>query len=121
MVSAAYEVIGRAFSEHESSGGTSGKEIYEIALLGYILIAMTPVKDSEAAIRALPALEREKLVAELPSILPELNGDLEWDRIVNNSRPRPALSALGDEIEKRLTENPESFPEIKKGKFLQGS
>jgi len=30
--------------------------------------------------------------------LPEPDGDLEWQKIVNDPRPRPALTALGDEI-----------------------
>jgi len=31
--------------------------------------------------------------------LPEPDGDWEWQKIVNDPRPRPALTALGDEIE----------------------
>jgi hypothetical protein len=30
--------------------------------------------------------------------LPEPDGDLEWQKIVNDPRPRPALTTLGDEI-----------------------
>jgi hypothetical protein len=33
--------------------------------------------------------------------LSETDGDLKWQRIIADPRPRPALSALGDEIEKR--------------------
>jgi hypothetical protein len=32
----------------------------------------------------------------------ETDGDLKWQRIINDPRPRPALSALGDEIEKQF-------------------
>ena len=59
---------------------------------------MSTVAEIEAAITALSPTERERLVEDLPSILPELNGDLKWQRIASDSRPRPALTALGDEI-----------------------
>jgi len=78
---------------------------------------MSTVKEIEAAIRALPPKERQKLVNELPSILPELNGDAEWERIIANPRPRPALTAVGDKIEAQLKANPERFPEIQNGDF----
>jgi hypothetical protein len=59
---------------------------------------MSTVAEIEAAIRALPRAERERLAEDLPSILPELNGDAKWQRIITDARPRPALTALGDEI-----------------------
>jgi len=59
---------------------------------------MSTVQEIEAAIRALPAAEREKLLADLPGILSELNGDAIWERILSDPRPRPALTALGDRI-----------------------
>jgi glutamyl/glutaminyl-tRNA synthetase len=34
--------------------------------------------------------------------LSETDDDLKWQRIINDPRPRPALSALGDEIEKQF-------------------
>jgi hypothetical protein len=63
---------------------------------------MSTVQEIEAAIRALPPQEREKLVADLPAILPELNGDAAWDQLIQDPRARPALTALGNEIEARL-------------------
>ena len=57
---------------------------------------MSTVAEIEAAIKALPVAERERLAEDLPSILPELNGDLKWHRIINDPHPRPALTALGD-------------------------
>jgi len=60
---------------------------------------MSTVQEIEAAIQVLPATEREKLVADLPGILPELNGDAMWERILSNPRPRPALIALEDALE----------------------
>jgi len=74
---------------------------------------MTTIADIEAAIKALPPLDRERLAEDLPSILPELRGDLVWQRIVDDERPRPALSALGDEIEAEFTQDPSQFPRIK--------
>jgi len=60
---------------------------------------MSTVAEIEEAIKALPPSERERLAEDLPSILPELRGDLVWQRIINDERPRAALSALGDQVE----------------------
>ena len=78
---------------------------------------MSTVAEIEAAIKALPPAERERLAEDLPSILPELKGDLKWQRIAQDSRPRPALTAMGDEIEARFKANPDQFPEIKDKDF----
>ncbi|MDD5141486.1 MAG: hypothetical protein PHY43_14650 [Verrucomicrobiales bacterium] len=69
----------------------------------------------EAAIRSLPKSERKKLAEDLPSILPEL--DSEWHAIISDSRPRPALSALGDKIAAQIKSSPQSIPEIQEGDF----
>jgi hypothetical protein len=82
---------------------------------------MSTVQEIEAAIRALPPLERERLVADLPAILPELNGDAEWQRILADPRPRPALAALGDEIEGELKANATRYPEIQDADFDHSS
>ena len=71
----------------------------------------------KAAIKALPPAERERLAEDLLYILPELSGDSKWQRIVHDPRPRPALTALGDEIEAQFKANPGQFPEIKDGDF----
>jgi hypothetical protein len=60
---------------------------------------VSAVAEIEAAIKALPPRERERLAEDLPSILPELRGDLVWQHIIADERRRPALSALDDEIE----------------------
>jgi hypothetical protein len=73
---------------------------------------MSTVAEIEAAIRALPLAERERLADDLPSILPELNGDAKWQRIITDERPRPALTALGDEIAAQLKVNPAAFREL---------
>ena len=78
---------------------------------------MSTVKEIEAAIRALPPQEREKLVEDLPVILPEMNGDAVWERIITDPRPRPALTALGDEIAAQFKANPSCFPEIQDRDF----
>lgn len=67
---------------------------------------MSTVAEIEAAIRALTPKDREKLADDLPSILPELNGDAKWQRIISDPRPRPALTALGDQIEAQFKTNP---------------
>ena len=73
---------------------------------------MSTVAEIEAAIRALPPAERERLADQLPSILPELNGDAKWQCLLNDERPRPALTALGDEIAARFKNHPEVSPGI---------
>ena len=82
---------------------------------------MSTVAEIEAAIKALRPEERERLAEDLPSILPELRGDLVWQHIIADKRPRPALSALGDEIEAQFTANANRFPEIKESDFEQRS
>ena len=78
---------------------------------------MSTVAEIENAIRALSPKEREHLADDLPSILPELNGDAKWQRIANDARPRPALSALGDEIAAQLKNNPAVFSELREADF----
>jgi hypothetical protein len=82
---------------------------------------MSTVQEIETAIQALPAAEREKLVEDLPTILPELNGDAAWERILSEARPRPALAALGDEIAAQFKADPSRFSEIQDGDFDQRS
>ena len=80
---------------------------------------MSTVAEIEAAIKALPPAERERLAEDLPSILPELHGDLVWRRIIDDTRLRPALSALGDQIEAQFKTDPNRFSEIKESDFNQ--
>ena len=80
---------------------------------------MSTVSEIEEAIKALPPSERERLAEDLPSILPELRGDLVWQRILSDERPRPALSALGDDIEQQFKTDPEQFHEIKDSDFVK--
>ena len=78
---------------------------------------MATAEEIEAAIRSLPQRERAKLIEDLPSILPELSGDAEWERIIADTRPRPALTKLGDELESQLKAHKENFPEIRDEDF----
>lgn len=80
---------------------------------------MSTVAEIEAAIKALPSAERERLAEHLPAILPELNGDLIWQRIIHDTQPRPALAALGDEIEAQFKKNPAAFSEMQDTDFDQ--
>ena len=78
---------------------------------------MSTVAEIEAAILRLTPAERERLADHLPAILPELNGDAKWQRLANDPRPRPALSALGDEIAAQLEGNPAAFSELRDADF----
>jgi hypothetical protein len=78
---------------------------------------MSTVAEIEAAIQALAPAER--LAEDLPSILPELNGDAKWQRIMVDPRPRPELTALGDEIAAQLKGNPVTFSELRDADFDQ--
>ena len=78
---------------------------------------MSTVQEIESAIRALSAPERFELLEDLPALFPELRGDLAWQRIINDPRPRPALTALLDEVDEARRRNPNAFPEIKDSDF----
>ena len=80
---------------------------------------MSTVAEIEAAIKALPPADREQLAEDLPSILPELHGDLVWRRIIDDTRPRHALSSLGDQLEAQFKADPNRFPEIQDSDFNQ--
>ena len=66
---------------------------------------MSTVEQIEAAIRALPAQERERLAKDLPQLFPELDGDAAWERILKDNRPRPALSRMLDEVDAMVAED----------------
>lgn len=63
---------------------------------------MSTAPEIEDAIRSLSPSERAKLLQHLPDILSEFAGDQEWDRIIADERPRPALSQLLDRYEAAL-------------------
>jgi hypothetical protein len=57
----------------------------------------------------------------LPGILPELNGDAEWRRIIADSRPSQSLNQLVERIDAQMRKGPEVFPEIKDSDFDRNS
>ena len=73
---------------------------------------MSTAQEIEDAIRALPATERDKLLRDIPDLFPELAGDAEWERLISDERPRPALKKLLDESEIGFRQNPDAFPEM---------
>jgi hypothetical protein len=82
---------------------------------------MSTVEQIEAAIRALPARERDRLARDLPALLPELDGDATWERIIRDGRPRPAFSQMLDEVESAVAEDPCHFPETTDEEFARRS
>jgi hypothetical protein len=71
----------------------------------------------EEAIRALEQAERDKLLAHLPQLFPELSKDAEWERILRNDTPRPAFSTLLDRYEADLSANREAYPKVAESDF----
>jgi hypothetical protein len=82
---------------------------------------MSTVQEIETAIRGLSPEDRDKLLRDLPSLLPELDGDAQWERIIRDPQPRPTLSALFDEVDAERKRNPEAFPEISERDFDRAS
>jgi hypothetical protein len=78
---------------------------------------VSTIQEIEAAIHALPPEEREQLAEDLPGLVPELDGDAAWERIIRDPRPRPAFSDLVDRIESEFQRNPVAFPEIQESDF----
>ncbi len=78
---------------------------------------MSTAQEIETAIRSLSPTEREKLVNDLPRLLPELDGDAVWERIARDPHPRPAFTALVDEVQAEYQRDPKAFPEIKDSDF----
>jgi hypothetical protein len=78
---------------------------------------MSTAREIEAAIRTLSPVEREKLIKDFPNLLPELDGDMAWNRIIGDSRARPDLTALLDQAAGEYKINHASLPEIKDGDF----
>jgi len=78
---------------------------------------MHTADEIEVAIRMLSPVEREKLIKDLPVLLPELDGDMAWNRIIGDPRTRPGLSALLDQVEAEHKMNPAAFAEIKDKDF----
>ena len=80
---------------------------------------MSTAREIEEAIRTLPASERDKLLQHIPALFPELAGDAEWQRIIQDKRPRRELSRLLDETEEQLRRNPNGFSRMKASDFTE--
>ena len=78
---------------------------------------MSTAQEIENAIRALSPAERDKLLQHIPQIFPEFAGDSEWERILRDARPRPALSDLLNRYEAGLSAEPDKFPKVAEGDF----
>jgi hypothetical protein len=70
---------------------------------------MSTAREVEDAIRSLPGAERDKLLHKIPDLFPELSGDAQWERIIADERPRPALTGLLDEMEAEFHRDPDTF------------
>ena len=82
---------------------------------------MSTVEQIEAAIRSLPAGERDRLVKDLPKLFPEVDGDAAWERIIHDDRPRPAFSRLLDKVEAAVAETPAKYPKTTDDEFKRRS
>jgi len=78
---------------------------------------VSTVQEIKAAIQNLSPAERRELVASLPALFPELDGDAAWERIIRDARPRPALSALLDQVEQAYQRDRSAFPETSDAEF----
>jgi hypothetical protein len=67
---------------------------------------MNSLDEVKRAIFALSPNERAELIKELPTLLPELEGDLAWNRILQDPAPSPSLSALVDAVDAEYHRNP---------------
>ena len=78
---------------------------------------MSSLQEIKRAISALSPADRATLVKDLPTLLPELDGDAAWERIIRNPSPSSKLSALVDAVDAEYGNNPSAFPEIKERDF----
>jgi len=78
---------------------------------------MTTVEEIESAIEKLTPEDRARLAESLPRLVPELDGDARWAAIIHDPTPRPALTALLDDIDARYRENPAEFPPMTEAEF----
>lgn len=80
---------------------------------------MSTAREIEEAIRTLPAAERDKLLRHIPTLFPEFADDAEWERIVQDERPRLDLSRLLDETQEKLRRDPNALPKIEASDFAE--
>jgi hypothetical protein len=77
---------------------------------------VSTVHEIRAAIQNRSPAERRELVDSLPALFPELDGDAAWERLIRDARPRPALSALLDQVEHDQCDRI-AFPETSDAEF----
>jgi hypothetical protein len=82
---------------------------------------VSTIQEIEAAIRSLSPEERGRLAEDLPALVPELDGDAKWERIVRDPQPRPALEKLLDEVEAEHEKHPGKFRETSEEEFDRNS
>jgi hypothetical protein len=82
---------------------------------------MSKVQEIQAAILELSPPERDELVRSLPRILPELNGDAIWDRILNEDPPRESFVRYVDQIQADLAANKLELRETSEEEFKRES
>lgn len=63
---------------------------------------MSTAQEIEKAIRSLPISERARLLRTIPDLFPELSGDMEWERIIRDQRPRLDLTQVINETEREF-------------------
>jgi hypothetical protein len=78
---------------------------------------VSTAQEIENAIRSLSAAERDKLVQHIPQLFPEFGGDLEWERIAHDDKPRPALIELLNRYETDMARDSDAFPKVAEGDF----
>jgi hypothetical protein len=82
---------------------------------------VSTVQEIKTAIQTLSVGERKELVAALPGLLPELDGDAAWEKIIRDARPRPALIGLLDQVEAAYSRDSMAFPETSDEEFDRNS
>ncbi len=81
---------------------------------------MKSLGDIEAAISKLPEESQRQLVRDLPSLCPDAFPAGGWDAILADATPRPALTALLDDVEARYRQQPDQFLAVNEDTLRKG-
>jgi hypothetical protein len=71
---------------------------------------MKSLLEIEEAIARLPLEVRRQLVQDMPALYPDAFPADGWEAILRDNNPRPALTALLDQLDSEHSQNPNSFP-----------
>ena len=82
---------------------------------------MSSLEEIELAISGLSSEDQAKLLRDLPALLPKLNGDLAWQKILTDPTPSATLSRFVDSVDAEFARNPKAFPEINDSDFEHNS